>query len=491
MDILPAEMLEEIFKYLDLEDRIRIRPVSRTWKYLVENLKSNRSLILTENSLYKNVEMKRWFIDDYEFKNVDQLFYTFYFLDKLFSKAALTILDLRRLVIYVSFNYEIENPLMIKMFKFVDNFKRLNKLEINNKGNLELYDKSMKMNLPELTVLCLKGFKFDEIELDMPKLVKVYLEIINIDLRIHFKYPQSIKQIKLLDYNDVLAELVNLESIYIKRVREFESNFLSKFKYLKELNIDDSIEQFACLLEQKDRLGFTELATYFRSILVNDIDYEYKRLVESNSTVMDVYFRDDFVKTDQLPLVQSLDYNYLEDNSIKIHKSILDKFVNLECIYTNQKVKDVNKLEQLIRDCKNSLDLTFEDSLLSQAFYDRLPDNHKYIVLLRLSHNFADTDLNLDFIFKLNNLLCFIIDKELSLEFIELIFDRLVKLSTLKFNYKGHSFRVLFIFPEDVYDKYEVKFSLFEGDESDDRVNFGTHSELIGYLRNIDDVIAT
>lgn len=202
---------------------------------------------------------------------------------------------------------------------------------------------------------------------------------------------------------------------------------------------------------------------------------------------MEVYFTPEFEKTFELPLVQSLNFNFLEANQINLTKDILDRFINLEYIYLKSQVTDENKLEQLIKNSNNLLDLSFELCFLSEQFFYRLPEFNEFITALRLNTLFTVNvdNLNLDFIFKFKYLSCFQINKEITLDFIRLLFENLNYLSTLIFHFNGHSnFKIISIYPEDIFDKYLIKYKLYKNDE--DKIDFKSLYDLIEYLNNIE-----
>lgn len=227
MDHLPIELLQFIFRHLDLYDLLNCRLVNKKWKFFIDETKIDELILNDKVEDYENY----WFHTrkGLNYKNaikLDQLCALKAIFFKLeHSLKCLHINEMRR-------DYE-----SIDNFEFINSFSKLEQLDIA--GLVTYLGDSFHLNLPNLKIFQINNIDYDDegetfepIVLNTPKLEVLKCEQFDY---IDVAYPHAIKNLQVKRYIRKCDRFNNLE--YFTCSTDLNRDVLSIFRNLKELNL--------------------------------------------------------------------------------------------------------------------------------------------------------------------------------------------------------------------------------------------------------------
>lgn len=502
MDKFPCELLENIFSYLNLDDRYPLRIVCKVWKFLIDNSnKKLKSLLISEieNSnckfFFYHTDVNRLFIDDYKPFKKNQLFLDCEKTEILLLKCSSQILDnVERLVLDLTYIYsEIDHDKILKnFFKILPFFSRLEKLHIEkDKASFNEYERdcnSLHLKLNTVQVLSIVNFNFDYLTIEAPKLKKF-----NIDYLFGSVKLKDCNLIELLEtkFNNIFYTInPTLKYIYCQESdHSFNKRFFDLFPKLEIYNAFN----FDFLVNSRDIETSGKNIFYLQSYKVKNLDnYFDLKNSEENQDFKLIYKHDPnlFETCDRTPFLSDFVFDRLEYDSKKLKRNNLMKLVHLQSLFVTKMIDDEDKLINFIKEYNpHFINLHFQNCQLSQQFYNQLPDFVDYVNDLELSkkftfHNFSD--FNFDFILNLKFLLNLRTDQELSGEFVVKLFKKLKYLEHVFFvNIKRSCYLRPIYYEMHEMDKKTFKFELQylnDNEEYESRYEFSELDEFEDFM---------
>lgn len=439
MQNLPAELIEHIFDYLNLEERIRLRNVCKTFKYLIDNLKSNGDyLLISETDIHLNRDIKTWFIEEYKPIKQHQLYLPAFKIERLFTKSYRTVLNkLKNLIFYIKHNYKGENKILNRLFSNVNSFQNLEKLHIEKWFNIDYddYHRNVQLNLPKLTIIYLDSVTLHNLHLNLPKLTRIVLDCDLDETNLTFQHPETVQFIHLDSYKSVLKELKNLEYLYCSNMENADDHLLASFVNLKEIHLfRNADDQIVKLIDQKQLLRKEDLRIYLNGVRLDNLE-DYRNFVrkKSDKDIINIYCSGEFDLADSIPSSVTIFYDEIEKNSLYLSEKLVEKFVRLDVIYASEKVNNQANLERFISICKRASIIDIFNAYLNQSFFDKLPLIAPNVLHLELVMEFIDTKkCDFEFVLGLKFIEYFRSVKNVPRQLIKKMLKELKYLSTLE-----------------------------------------------------------
>ena len=449
MDDLPDLPFELIVSYLNFEDRLKARSVSKRWRqrfdFEVTTLcYSDRPIpFIMRNAHY--VSDARNFISSIRFAP----FFDTFGPTILSNLKHLRICDLR-------LNQE-HQPAFASALQ---SFSRLEKLDL-----IRLYYPPSETELPyppaemeldhspvhpeielELNLPVLLSIQIDEIQgnlhrltLDAPSLREIkfvrssyssYYRSLNI------VHGQSVERL-IIDHLECTEakNLKNLQFLYIS-YSEIDLDLLNALERLKEIHLNHP-DLLVDVFRQKQTYGRSELKIYLYGLLLNGpndpliglgFDYYeeevFTHLVQNSSRM-----------ADELPLCTLLQYSAIERVARGLELDFLKRLTDLSLIsvYDDQPIRDAQRFLDLLKSLDHVVELAFYCAQ-PQELFDRLPDYHG--VLQGLSIQNAPSDFQ--FLFRLRKLNRLFLQFSIDLQLVRRAFEELPFFYLFNFRYKNH-----------------------------------------------------
>ena len=431
MDDLPELPFEKVLSYLNLEDRLKARAVSRRWYHKINCFKV-KSLCYSSRSSDFIRGKRRWVSGAFAQNFVSSTRFATFF--DTFGQTILSSLKRLRLC-----DLDLSEGDRAAFIRTLNSFSQLEELDIIqarfNQSNLQF-----KLNLPMLTSLQLEYVDgIEKLTLEAPRLQQVkILGDYRTNLRVKFVHGESVERllIKRSDYTEV-KKLKNLKALYIgDRIEVIDPTFLSGLKQLKEIHLqcDHSVSE---LFEQKQRSGRADLKIYFCGLLLNgpedparnvfrfpffnDLSGEWLACLAKNPSRL----------ADQIPFCRYVLYPDIEklvDPGLEV--GLLKRFTDLNEIRAFGPVQDIERFLNLLKNWENISKLSFP-GYHPQDLFDRLPE-HCAVQKLILS---LPEPSDLAFLFRLKHLIDLELNWSIDSETIRRAFDELPLLSYFRFWY--------------------------------------------------------
>ena len=228
---LPIVVLGQIFDFLSIREKLRLRSTCKTWKFVIEAFDSPQSLTIYSAKFPYN---ERWCFSN-RIVTEDEILFLKFNRDpsRRFSLRVEFFRNLQSLYLY-DVDYLNELDLFLEE---VQELSRLKVLMIKGRRiHLE------RLSLPSLEKLSL-GCSHLQIDLDAPNLSSLAClkdSPLNNEVTI-FRFPLKVKHLECRNFTSNLAQLKNLETLLC---RQITTNFsLENFKSLKRLEIWPTVEQ--------------------------------------------------------------------------------------------------------------------------------------------------------------------------------------------------------------------------------------------------------
>ena len=263
---LPALVLKTVFDFVSIPEKLRMRLVCKTWRFVVDNLYSQQNLCLYFTSFPYN---RRWPFSEQPVLEEEMLYRKFNpeqdpKPDPNFHLKLPFFRDLRKLFIYRV------GPQIDVFLAEVGQLASLKELKIDN-----YHMKTRKLSSSSLERLSLYVSNFEHLEFETPNLNSICdLSLRSRSFRgrenartLEFRFPLTVKRLVCWKFDENYSQLQNLETLTCLK---FPLNFqMNKFKSLIKLEILPSNERELQILRdlQKER---TRLGRDHPQMIVSD-----------------------------------------------------------------------------------------------------------------------------------------------------------------------------------------------------------------------------
>ena len=429
MDDLPELPFEQVLSYLNLEDRLKARTVSRAWRNKFDRYPVNTVNTLCFSSRPRDFIFRksRWvsgpFAENFISSTRFESFFDTYRQMILFSLKHLRLCDLN-----------LSEGDQEAFARILNSFDQLEQLDIIRAtfNQFQEYD----LNLPKLTRLQIEEFECLKFTLKASRLREVrLLGGYETNPNVQFVHGESVERLFIdhWEYTDV-KKLKNLQHLYVNFHEGINPTFLSSLKRLKEFHTNEPGD-VSNLFEQKRRYDRVDLKIYLYGLLLNSPDDP-----ATNA------FRDSFCDhltgeslvclaenrwrlADQIPFYRKLHYSAIEHVAPALEVNLLKRFTDLNWVIVNHPVQNIERFLNLLKNCKNIVGLWFYCDQ-SQDLFDRLPE-HCSVQKLTLWNPPSDQA----FLFRLKHLIELYLDWPIDSETVRRAFEDLPAFSSFYFVY--------------------------------------------------------
>ena len=416
MDNLPIPPFEKMLSYLSLKERIKLRAVCRGWCRTIDSFKIKQLLISSDLPEKTSPRLARGVFAQNFLRCKGS--YPEILGSSIFS-------DLKQLRLLGLHNLNIE-----RFAETLNLWVRLEELTIID-TEIEC-DRDVKVNLPMLRSLRF-DINYDEFDppsgtliLDAPRLQNVRLS--KYEGLLKFVHAESIEKLitRFVRNTTNLINLKNLKHLHCA-LKRIDPNFLADMPQLKQINVVFSQDEriFLELLEQKNKFGRADLKIAHNGFLIDPAN---------PSSYWKGWYLDKPQLIDEVPYFVWIAYKRFEswDNHLAVR--IFRRLTDLSGIYVYEKVQDVERLLNFLRDF-DILGLEFDYDVQPQNLFDRLPD---YCAVRRLVLEYPIPDLS--FLLRLRHLISLKVSWEVELELIRRVFNELQFISSFEFKFPENSF---------------------------------------------------
>lgn len=490
MDTVPFEVFRKILSYLDLDEVIRSRLVSRLWCAYVDNFVETKLFyserpkgqILGKNRLVTG-KFTQNFIASSKFEAFFGNFSRTIFSGLKHLRIAHLNIDCKTFPQVINSLDQLEDLDLIKVtvqhrgpnnpfdeelcqkLGFTDHQSAFFQNELNLPIGL---DHTIQLNLPNL-----KSIEFDQIQgiydltLDTPKLSKIRLwdcGSLKLDL-VH----ESVEHL-VTDYAKHLnvEKQKNLKYYYCSFLTTISSTFLSSLQHLKEIHLDGYFKTFE-IHRQRLQYNRPDLKIYYFGLLVNDpsdpintFPFDY-----FSNRVVNCYVQNYQRLADEVLFYMWFDYTPIERVVPTVQVNIWNRFVKMNDIRVDQPVRDTGDFLNFLKNFDNLETLSFSCKQ-PQRLFDQLP-NYCSVQTLTIGSSVKD----LEFLFKLSHLVDLSMHSIVDTEFIRRIFGQLKFLLRFSFLFQqSYDCEIQIVHPK----LFQVKFRQYTAR------NFESLNEVISFL---------
>ena len=448
MDELPDLPFELVVSYLGLQDFLKSRAVSRSWKTRIDNHRVN-SLCCSNRARDFIMGKSCWVKGEFEQNFIGTTRFAIFY--STFGQSVLC--NLRRLRFC---DLDLDKLDAVAFNECLGSFSQLEELDIirfkvatRYNGQPLPFRPHWKLSLPMLRRIHLKDFcAIYSVTLNAPRLQKVridgrfphFLKLVHVD---------SVERVIIYEVSQIaVAHLKNLKQLTINvdplLFSHIDSTLLSGLEQLREIYLNGG-RFLSSLFDQKQRYGHTELKIYLRGVLLDgpedpamnchNILGFFTHLTENQTRL-----------ADEMTFEPGL-YLYadIEHVAPELATNVLKRFIDLNEIYVNGPVQDIPRFINFLKNF-DIVELTFTCDH-PQDLFDRLPE-HCTVQKLTLQYLPSDPA----FLFRFENVLEVNINitihrmgadprrpviresRTLNIEIIRRFFEQLQFASSFKFN---------------------------------------------------------
>lgn len=250
---LPAEILELIFKKLNLQDKkLNCSLVCRLWRDIIKNLKED-CLIVSDRICVNEI----WFHKNTSVSILNQVYPLNYdFLPA--NQVQTTFVRLKRLFLYFGlFEDELDFALTINKFKHLEHLE-LKFVNIKNESNLIL---------PNLQILTLSTIaSYQKLKLTTPELRYLKGNFHNVEYE--FENVDKLIYLEVDECKPIIERFKNLEYLISKKFSKIQIGTLLSLPKLKEVHNNG----FNCLFGFQDLILFGELYQRKKDLQWNNLN---------------------------------------------------------------------------------------------------------------------------------------------------------------------------------------------------------------------------
>ena len=428
MDELPELPFELVLSYLNLEDRLKARAVSRRWYHKINSLRVN-TLCFSEIPIGRILRKLRWVSGAFAENFIRSTRFA-----SFFDTSGQTILsNLKHLRLC---DIDLNEGDRAAFARILNSFSQLERLDIIR---AKLNQQEM-FNLPMLTSLQLEDVEgIQKLTLEAPRLREVKIlgcHSYVYELSVEIVHGESVERllVEQLEYTEV-KKLKNLQQLYMASLSDIDPTFLSSLQQLKEIHTNEP-DDVSELFEQKQRSGRADLKIYLCGLLLNGPDDPTRNAFDTSC--FDYLTRESFVclaenpsrLADQIPFYRSFDYSDIEGVAPGLEVDLLKRFTDLNEVEVQSRVQDIEGFLNLLKNCEKIVEFEFCDEDQRQDLFDRLPE-HSAVQWLEIEISISD----LDFLFRLKHLIHLDLYWSIDKQTVRRAFEELPALSSFWFQY--------------------------------------------------------
>ena len=364
MDDLPELPFEKVLSYLNLEDRLKARAVSRRWYHKINSFRV-KSLCYAGYSIGNVMGKSRWVSGAFARNFISSIKFDSFF--NTFGQSILSNLKHLRLH-YLDLNEEDGT----RFDKVLNSFNQLEELVIIA---ATYTGTKLKLNLPMLKSIHLEGFfGFNRLTLDTPRLQQVTIFRSPTTTPIHV---ESVERL-IIDHLDswcYVNSLMNLKQLYVMSDHpSIHPMLLSGLDQLNEIHLVDP-KKVAILFDQKRRYGRADLKIYFYGLRLNGRDDPAIRSLSWSKPEYFVQLTENQSRlAHEFPFDGDLYYSAIERVAPQLAIDVLKRFASLGTVIVDRPVQDIERFLGFLKSFNNIKKLEFLDHQ-PQDLFDRLPEH--------------------------------------------------------------------------------------------------------------------
>lgn len=280
---LPVLVLREIFKFLNIRDKLKVKSTSKEWKFIVETMFCQQNLCIYSKDYPYN---EKWCFSKEPLIEQDMVYIKFVRTMLKFDFKSQFFQNLHKVCIW-------------EIGENIDSFLK----ELNLLANLKVLMISegrincRVLSSSSLERLSLKCISFERIELDTPNLSSLILwdykhyERNNL---FNFRFPSSIRHLECFRFDRAFSVLKNLETLVCKKIIvDFQ---LNDFKSLVRLEFfplaEHEVAKIKRIQQESERLKRSDLELIVSGFKENPIVCHFHLEVHENYHDCENLFRD-------------------------------------------------------------------------------------------------------------------------------------------------------------------------------------------------------
>ena len=434
---LPDLVLEEIFGYFEIFERIKLMSVCKRWKVLIECTLKQLCIYHStypvsrfwsyptqkEVSDFDKVKVRfrrggvlkypsKWdFNYDYSYRDTEVGFPKFSFWKSI-----------RKLAFYSCHSEHCELALTQSFNNLLNNMHQLNELAFEG---VTLSSTFTKIELDNLKVLTLKKISIRDksllhLSLVTPKLESISLDLFRTDISIRLLYPEAVKSVRCFRFDETFEKCSNLESVSFDKIQR-PADLLENHQKLKQIEAfpwdDEDMGGIQVLRRTKQQHCWRRP---LKLIVSGSLDHPVFHFSRSFSLFfqfkVDAMNMSEFVghckrMVHPVPIFIGInDYSDLtEAFGGRLPSNFSTLFPEIRELAVNRKV-DPEVFFDFLAGCKTLRSLYLSNCELNSQFYSRLA--HLKLPVLRslkeLSIHEKEMKINFEFLFVMKNLDTFV-----------------------------------------------------------------------------------
>ena len=391
---LPFEVFRKIFSYFDLKEIIKLRIVSRKFCVYIDNF-SISSLFFSEVPRDCVFDKNRLTSGRFSQNVISSPKF-----DLFFRNFTPTILSALKRLRVCRLDVQGRSPAFVEA---LNSFAHLEDLTIIDVKNLHPQIQLKLTSLKSVHIEKLTGI--ERLLLDAPVLVKLKICFGNHEFALNLVCTDAIELIEADRFAFSLSEIefANLKFLFCSRMCGISEKFLATSHRLEVIHLNGDSTSVIGLHRQKQAYDRQNLKIFYHGLLLDRPEHHQIDLTGPDS-IMNCMAKNTFRLAEQLPLYDSLVYGAIERIQPKLQANFWRRFTNLRSISVTSQIKDHQQFLGFLAKFDNVVALEFYFQPQSADLFDQLSEYCGSVQHLRV----IVRDLNLDFVFKLRNLVRFV-----------------------------------------------------------------------------------
>ena len=369
MDELPELPFEQVLSYLNLEDRLKLRIVSRSLYQRIDSFRVSSLCFSVKQSGFIYGK-SRWVSGAFARNFISSTRFAPFF--DTFGQTILSNLKRLRLC-----DLDLSRGSETALARILNSFAQLEHLDITRLGfSSAIFGLKMEWNLPMLHNIHLGEMYPDgNLILDAPRLKRVKISKCY-NQKVKLVHGESVERLIIYQLEcEELENLRNLQYLNVNYAQGVDSTFLPRLKQLKEVHLQNK-SNVLDLFEQKQRYGRAELKIYYGGLLLSGPEDPAIPLLDCfNQHSLLSLAENPSALSDEIPFCYCLCYQDLEPIGLGLEMSILEKFTDLKLINVNRSVQDTKRFLNILKNLGNIEELRFLNYDQPQDLFDRLPEH--------------------------------------------------------------------------------------------------------------------
>ena len=243
----PEVVLKEVFDFLGIRDRLRMRSTCKKWKFVVDTRCHQRNVCIYTHTYPYN---ERWCFSDQKVAEEEMVHLKYDHVSRAFNLRMQFFQNLQKVYLF---------RLEDKVDLFLEEIKHLTRLRVLL---IEAFRFSYRtLNSSTLKMLSLKGYGLGNLQLNTPNLSSLALwnnrDPFNDIVNLEFGFPLKLNHLQCTEFTENLgSQLKNLETLVCNKIT-FDFR-LNEFESLTKAELW-SLEAFRTVVNEKRRLNRTNL----------------------------------------------------------------------------------------------------------------------------------------------------------------------------------------------------------------------------------------